>query len=405
MTLNLRSRLRPHTTSLLSWLVAALLAGGGSVLISAASAEDEPEPEDAARASAEPTVAVIRGRNVNLRVGPRQDIRPVRRLDDGCVLLIVERTPGWLGVRVPSGFEVSVAARYTTRVGADAVRVNAERLNLRLNAPEEGAPMPGAFRDHPSFGAVLALIDRTEEWLRVLAPEEIRAYVSDRYVRELGPLSEHREVVEASRALRKSYLAKLAAKRREEAARVGGLRLREALGAAQQALYRLRIEGGYERAPVVRRINTLETAMEQGRGAPVDVRKLARAIRQDLEAELEMRVARKDAEVARLRGLEPEPPEPPAAKADSVIVRGEIRWESAPTWRNGGAFVLWVGEDPTHVLRLTTGLPLPLPDLKGSVGQGERKIEGSQPGDKVFGLPVIEVRTIQRVREKPVRGK
>lgn len=389
-------------------IVTLLLWGWASPLAHSADEPGEerpgnPQPGDRAEEPVqepEPTVAVIRGTRVNLRVGPRRDVLPVRTLEDGTVLLIVERVPGWVGVRVPVGFPVTLSGKYVEAVGVDAVRVNARKLNVRVAAPETGRPLPGAFRDHPVFGAVLPLIGRSGGWLRVLAPEGIRAYVSDRFVRELGPLSEHREIVEAARAQRRAYVRKMASERQEAAAQESGLRLREALGAAQQALYRLRIEGGYDRTPVVIQINTLEKAMQAGRAAPVDARKLARAIRADMEAELEIRTARKDAEVARLRGLEPEPEPARPRERTLLVVQGEVRWEAAPKWRNGGAYVLWRGEVPLHVLRLTTGLPRPLPDLKGSTAWGLCTIQGLRVEEKVFGLPVLEVRSIKRAKDR-----
>jgi hypothetical protein len=270
----------------------------------------------------------------------------------------------------------------------------ARALNLRVHPPAEGKPLPGAFRDRVERGEVLVLLRPEGDWVWVLAPEATRAYVSTDYVRELGPLAEHEEVVRAAREERQQWVARLAAERRERAALLSGQRLREAIGAAQQALYRLRIEAGWERAPVVAVANDLDAAIEAGRVSPVAVRKLARALRQDLEAELEIRMARKDAEVARLRGLEPPPEQAPPTR-DSVVVRGEIQWEEAPTWRNGGAFVLWVEGEPKHVLHLTTGLPQPVPDLRAHAGGGPRTVEGRLTARKVFGLPVIEIRTLK----------
>ena len=343
----------------------------------------------------DPALAVIRGHDVNVRVGPRQDVRPVTQLDDGAVLLIVERVPGWFGVRIPAGFPAAVSARYVEAAGSDAVRVKARRLNLRVEPPEEGKPMPGAFRDHPDYEALLPLVRRDGDWVWVLAPETVRAYVNADYVHELGPASAHPELLTRARRLRLQRIENMVEERRKRAALVSGDLLREAIGAAQQALYRLRLEGGWERAPVVQVANDLDAALEAGRQAPAMVRKLAQALRQDLESELEVRLARKDAEVARLRGLEPPTP-PSAPREDEVVVQGEIRWEPAPTWRNGGAFVLWVAGEPTHVLRLTTGMPLPMPDLKAHAGQGQRTIEGRTSTDRVFGLPVIEVRSIRK---------
>ncbi len=348
-----------------------------------------------------PTVAVVTGSRVNLRVGPRVGGRPVARMDEGTVLLIVERVPGWFGVRVPRGFEVALAAKYVEPVGEDAVRVKATKLNVRLDPPKPDGALAEAFRDHPAKDAVLPLVSKADGWIRVWAPETIRAYVSAPYVKELGPLSEHMDLVRAARARRSAHVKALAQARLEAARRRAGTALREALGTSQQALYKLRIQRGFDRTPVVRVINALEAALREAPEAPVAVRKLAVAIRQDLEAELEIRMARKDAEVARLRGLEPPAERALEPKIENLEVRGEIRWEAAPRWRNGGAWVLWVGTTPRYVLQLTTGLPRPLPDLKGNAGRGTRVIRGRQSGGRVFGLPVIEVRAIAEPPTKP----
>ncbi|MDJ0522963.1 MAG: SH3 domain-containing protein, partial [Planctomycetota bacterium] len=353
-----------------------------------------PEEERAEPREPEPVVALVKGNRVNLRVGPRVDIHPVRRMDEGTVLLIVERVPGWYGVRVPEGFPAALASRFTRPVGSEAVRIEASRLNVRVRPPEPGGPMPGAFRDHPARGEVVPVVERVGDWVRIWAPETIRAYVSADYVKELGPLSEHMAVVAAARDRRAARLQALAEERRRAAALKSGAALREAMGTAQQKLYKLRMARGIERTPVVMAINALERVMEEAREAPVSVRKLANAIRADLEAELEMRMARKDAEVARLRGLTPPAEKPPAPKIARVEVRGVIRWEAAPRWRNGGAYVLWIGEDPRYVLHVTTGLPHPLPDLKRNADGREHTIRGEQSGDRVFGLPVIEVTSI-----------
>ena len=183
--------------------------------------------------------------------------------------------------------------------------------------------------------------------------------------------------------------------RRERAARISGTKLRSAIGKAQQALYKFRVTRGIDRTPVVTVINDLEAAIEEGRESPVAVRKLAHALREDLESELEMRMARKDAEVARLRGLEPPAERSAAPKIAEVSVNGVIKWEPAEGWRNGGEWVLWVDDEPRYVLQLTTGLKHPLPNFKANADRGVRTILAKQSGTRVFGLPVLEVRGIR----------
>ncbi len=383
---------RLHRT--LVGIAAGLLLCAGPVR--SARTEDPPDSPAVKAPAAARTVAVIQGQKVNLRVGPRAGGRPVAQLNDGTVLLVVERFSGWVCVHVPAGFLAAVAAEFLEPVGRDGVRVVASKLNMRVAPPEEGKAMPAAFRDRIPRGTVLPLVKREGAWVWVMAPETTRVYVSDRFVKHLGTPGEHAALLGTARGRRTTRLASLARERRERAAQRSGATLRVAIGSAQQALYRMRIERGRTRTPVVEVINALERAIEACRESPVGTRKLAHAVRQDLEAELEIRVARKDAEVARLRGLDPPAEKPVAPVLETLVVRGTIRWEAAPTWRNGGEWVLWVGEEPRYVLQLTVGLPQPVPDFKAHADGAVRSIEGRQPGGRVFGLPVIYVRRIKR---------
>src|SRR5437016_6296638 len=78
----------------------AVLAFAVAVLARTARA-DEPPPT---APDAEWTVGVVKGENVNLRVGPRQDDVPVMQFEQGTVVVVVEHPGEWLGVRVPAGF-------------------------------------------------------------------------------------------------------------------------------------------------------------------------------------------------------------------------------------------------------------------------------------------------------------
>ena len=372
-----------------------LLALLGSLALPARAEEDTPPAPATPEAPAAPTVGVIQGSRVNVRVGPRPGGRPVTQLDDGTVLLLVESLPGWYAVHVPSGILAAVSGRFVEPVGADAVRVTARRLNLRVAPMVEGKAVPDPFRDQVERGTVLPWVQREGDWYWVMVPEATRVYVSSDYVRELGPQAKHAALLARAREQRSKQLELLARQRAERAARRSGAKLRAAIGSAQQSLYRFRVELGIARTPVVEVINALEAAIEACRESPVSVRKLARAVREDLEAELEIRVARKDAEVARLRGLEPPAERTPVPKVDQVAARGVIRWEAAPGWRNGGEWVLWVEDEPRYVLQLTTGMPRPHPDFKANADDRPRHVEGRQPGTRVFGLPVLEVRAIK----------
>jgi hypothetical protein len=99
--------------------------------------------------------------------------------------------------------------------------------------------------------------------------------------------------------------------------------------------------------------------------------------------------------VARTRGEKGAPPPTPAPRLDSVDLIGEIRYEPTPGWRDGGVFLLWMGDVPRYALRLTTGGDLPHPYFKANADGQPRRILGVQPGERVLGFPVIDVKSLR----------
>ncbi|MHC5009397.1 MAG: SH3 domain-containing protein [Planctomycetota bacterium] len=373
---------------LLLTALAALGPGPGT-----ARADEGPTAPPAAAADDLP-LAVITGERVNLRVGPRMDNHPVAQLDRGSVVLIVERVPGWVGVRVPSGFPCVAAKPYLEMEGPDAVRVRARNLNLRVHPPREGRPAPAIFRDRPEPDALLTLIEDAGEWVWLVAPEGIRAYVSERFVEELGPMSEHPQLLDTARRVRTEEATRLSEARRAAAAQLAGTRLRAVLSEIQAALHEERRSGGYDKVPVVRLTQRLDAAIEEESGAPARALILARTLRDDLEREVVLRVARHDAEVARQQGLQPPAVPPLEEAAETFAAEGTIRYEPTPGWRQEGIYILWLGRRPSYVLRLTTGGQLPHPDFSDHDDAGPRRVVGSKPGERLFGLPVIDVKSI-----------
>jgi hypothetical protein len=340
-------------------------------------------------------VGRISGEGVNLRVGPRVDNEPVVQLSRGTVVIVVEEVAGWYGVRVPMGFPVSVAAEFVKEEGPDEVRVTAKRLNARVQPQEEGRPLPGAFRDPLPAGQVLTRIASDRGWVWVLAPEEMRAYVSREYVEVLGPLAAHADLVVAARDARAREVERLKEARAAASAASAGLALRGAIGASQQKLYRLRLEGTNDRTPVALVADELKAAIAAQPLAPAGERLLARLMSEDLERELEIRAARADRELAKARGAPlPGPAPTPTPSAAAFEAEGLLRWEKVPGWKDDGVFILWLGEKPTHVVRIGTGGRIPPPDLKALCDGRTWRFLGSAPGERVLGLPVIDVRDV-----------
>jgi hypothetical protein len=346
-----------------------------------------------------PAVGLVEGGNVNLRIGPRMDARPIAQLDEGTVLVIVERLGEWLGVRVPQGFPAAVSLEYGELQGADAVRVMGSNVNLRLHPPEEGKTPPAAFRDRPTRGAVLTLIDRKGDWAWVVAPEDVRAYVHTRFIRELGPVEGQEALINAARAKRDQEAQRLSSARRGQMAEQAGKSLMSEVAAAQDGLYRLRLSGNKDKTPVVELATRLDLALEAAALCPGRLLTIARALREDLEREIALTVARSDAEMAKWKGLPQKPVPSPAPKRPEVEIVGTIRYEETPNWKEKGVYLLWIDEAPAYALRLTVGAELPLPDLRENADGRPRRIRGVQPGDRLFGFPVIDIKSL-----RPVEG-
>jgi len=352
----------------------ALLLGGAT-----RARADQPAP-----GGADPTVAVVTGDRVNLRVGPRVDDAEVIQLDQGAVLVIVERAGEWLGVQVPAGFSGAVHSQFVELSDdRDHVKVVGTEVNLRRGA---GTEYP-AFRDRLRKDAVLPVLAREGDWFVVEAPEEIRAYVSSKYVKEVGPVDANAERLAAgreSRAARERLRGKAAVVAKGEG---DDGALRQELGTISKTLMDLRAVGGYDVAPIAALEDRLDEAIKTRAGATPRALALAKVLLEDLRRETEIRVAYADEILAKKRTGQPAPTaaRPPADRKDAVEVTGFIRWEPAPGWDGGGAFVLWVGDKPANALRWASG------DIKSFATDRPVKVKGRQLGGRLLGLPTIEI--------------
>jgi hypothetical protein len=367
---------------LVAGCLAALAGPPGAALA------DEPTADLAPEVLA---VGVVSGDSVNLRVGPRIDDAPVGQLARDTVVLVVERAGDWVGVRVPLGFPAAVASALTEPVGDHEVRIVADRVNLRVRPPAGPRAYP-AFRDHPVVGAILPLLDREDDWVWVEAPEEVRAYVHAQFVKELGKGPAEGELVLAARKERARRQAALVAARESARGTKDEDTLREEVSAVGSALVRLRAEGGYETAPVASLSDRLASALESRPGAQARTKALAKAILDDLEREIELRVAFHDELLASARTgtKKPTRPKPPAEAKEGVEVVGSLRWEAAPGWENGGAFVLWRGDEPAFAVAPAKDDARLRDSLKSLDGKSA-KVRGKTTGARLLGLPLLEL--------------
>ncbi len=353
--------------------------------------------------NADGIIGIVRGQNVNLRVGPRRGPHRIAQLNRGAVVVIVERIDDWLGIHVPVGFPAVASMRYLKPVAEGRVQIDATNLNLRVAIPGSGRAAPPAFRDHPKPGAVVPVIRTEGDWAWVLAPEYVRAYISARYVKELGPAREHQDVLAKAREFRKKNIAILDARRKEHVSRVSANRLREVIGHVQRELAELRRKNTLDQAPVIALRDHLRDGLKAHASALPRVRRLATAMYLDLEAEAALRAARADEALASgppTGKASPAPRKPTPHAVGPVALTGIPRFE--PTENNQGEWVLWQREAPSHVLRPAPGVNVSFPDLRRYDGK-QTKVVGKQTKHRVFGLPLVMVHTLEPLPEPVVR--
>ena len=362
----------------------------GLAMLLASSPLARPAAADGPPATAEePTVGVVTGDKVNLRVGPRTDDAPVTQLEQGTTVVVVERAGEWLGIRVPAGFQAAVAAALTTIVDDDHVRIVGVNVNLRVKPPAGDRAYP-AFRDHPAAGAVLPVITREGEWVWVEAPEETRAYIAAKYVKEVGPLSANGDrVTEARGARAKRETARALTKKKTQES-TDDQALRVEVGAVATEVAKLKASGGYDTAPIALLADRLDSCVDAHPAAPVKARALAKALADDLDREMQIRVAYADEILLKQRMGQPPPaaPKADASKTGPFESSGGVRWESAPGLPEGGLFVLWVGDRPIAALRSAGA------DLKSYANWVSATVKGKRTGAVLAGLPVVEFETI-----------
>lgn len=376
----------------------------------------DPEGADAGKASpeerAEPWPAGARlvrvdGHGVRLRVGPRVDVHPILELDRHTPLIELRRLGSWAGVLVPAGFPCVISSQYSRTEDEHMVVVTGRRVNLRVRVPEEGSPLPGAFRKQAVRDERLVLLPHREgtpvdaPWFRVMAPLEVEAWIHTDYIRDVGPADEHRPVIEAELAKRAATLRAVQEARTAARRDVQDKKLLRALAATEKELTALRRVGGMDRTPVIRLADALVESLAATPNASDRVMRLGKALYKDLEAEIEIRIARKDAEVARLRGLTVPPLKPIAPTIPQVTAEGTLLHEEAPGWSSGHLYVFFKGVEPVYVLRLSTETPTPWPNLrKLADGTTHYRVQGKAPGERAFGLPVIDVMQIVPTAER-----
>ena len=306
-------------------------------------APDPAHAETPAEPAAEtlPAVGRVLGSRVNVRIGPRIAGRPIVQLDQGAYVRVVSRVGKWLGLELPRGFRAALPMSSLERLDRDRVRVTVGRARLRAQMPTPQGTMGDLIETRVARGEILDLIETVtiaqpaaaeqatalapQAWAWVIAPPTTRVYAHGDYIEVLrGGISAHAEQLRGAQDARRTWVESIRANRLEARAERAEAALRTLMGIVQTGLHRLRQEGGYDRAPLVVLANQVDAALEVATLAPDRLKRLGVALREDLEGEMALRVARRDAEIARARGLPTDPDRLPAPQVDQVRVRGQL---------------------------------------------------------------------------------
>jgi len=171
------------------------------VASSPCSVAQEPETVEARRDF--PLVADVTTDRVNLRTGPSKDYRILRQLEPNEKIVLVEENGDWFGARVPAGFTGYVLNHLLDLTSDHEGVVKEDRVNLRPTPSTQYFPAGQLLK-----GETVLVVGQEGDWLRVVAPARMHAYVSKEYVRVLGPESEFEgELRQIAANARTAYLA------------------------------------------------------------------------------------------------------------------------------------------------------------------------------------------------------
>lgn len=239
----------------------------------------------AVSARADDTLASITGDSVRVRAGPSTMTAILAELDRGDLVVVVAEEDGWRRVRVPGGLPGFVHSSLL-EIGDDGVAVvTASRVLLRPVAGKDQPPLAERLDE----GERLPVLERGDEWVKVLMPERVEAFVYGEYLKEIGPVADRHDRMErAARARRERLLSG----RTEEEERIATEKRRKADREAVLAIGEDILDGAGDTAKMEERLRrvVLESDDDLTRGyansllALLELRKESERLRAEVEA-------------------------------------------------------------------------------------------------------------------------
>jgi len=162
--------------------------------------------------AADGTVHEVTGDKVRIRAGPGTRFPVVGHLDRSSLVVVTATEGRWRKVRVPGGFVCFVHSTLVSKNRDGTADVTASRVLLRATADKDHAPLAVRLER----GDSLTVLGAEGEWLKVIPPERVTAWIFDGLVTELGPADEYRAALARAAAKRRKALVGDRAERDEK---------------------------------------------------------------------------------------------------------------------------------------------------------------------------------------------
>lgn len=175
-----------------------------------------------------PFVGEATGTGVHLRAGFSVNYRSLRELESGEKVVVQQEREGWYKVTVPRSFLCWVHRQFVEIDKSGEGVILADAVNLRPTASSFYFPV-----DQVHQGTRVSILAEKGEWVQIVAPPEVPAWIERRSLKNLGPLANHRDEIAKETATGAQFYAKRVEERRRLAeARLQDIGLDSELAAA-----------------------------------------------------------------------------------------------------------------------------------------------------------------------------
>ncbi len=149
---------------------------------------DDPPPTESAGQDG-PYWLVVTSDHVNVRSRPDRNSLPLLRVERDTVLRAEDATFGWHRVHPPRGAFSYVSAQYVDQVSEERGIVSVASGTLRVRVGSQVAdvdPLKCEVQARLTRGTEVQIIGRSGDWLKIVPPEGVYAYIHSDYVERIS---------------------------------------------------------------------------------------------------------------------------------------------------------------------------------------------------------------------------